>query len=158
MLGLVAAVSWDPQLRGALIVLTGVGVLAGSVYLLLSTNLGAKMGFLLSAAGLSGLLVLLNVIWLMGPLGNGSIGYKGVGNGWRIVQIETGDLVARSTTGVITGEPGTPGKPSTTFPAGWTYLAPGTPLLASAQPAADAALIPLPAGSTRKQAFPPPFA
>ena len=45
-----AAVSWDPQLRGALILLIGVVILPGSVLLLLSTNLGMRLGILMAAA------------------------------------------------------------------------------------------------------------
>ena len=45
-----AAVSWDPQLRGALILLIGIVILPGSVLLLLSTNLGMRLGILMAAA------------------------------------------------------------------------------------------------------------
>ena len=39
-----AALSWNPQIKGALIVLTAVLILCGSVYLILSTNTGAAAG------------------------------------------------------------------------------------------------------------------
>ena len=39
-----AGIAWDPQIRGFLAVLVGVVVLLGSVYLLLVTNLGARLG------------------------------------------------------------------------------------------------------------------
>jgi len=45
---LTLAVTWDPFIRGIIVVLIGVGVLCGSVYLLLLTNLGARLGFLIS--------------------------------------------------------------------------------------------------------------
>jgi hypothetical protein len=144
-----AAVSWDPQLRGAFIVLTAVLILPGSVYLLLATNVGAKVGLMLAIAGLSGWLVLLNLLWL----GYG-IGYKGVIPGWTIKEVITGDLVTHSTTGAVVGKPGVP---STQFPNGWTQLPPGNGLLATAEPAADNALIPAPAGTTPVSAFPAPF-
>jgi len=153
MLNALAVITWDPQLRGALILLVGVLVLPGSVLLLLSTNLGIRLGVLIAAAGLSGLLLLLNVIWLMAPLGNGPIGYKGSSNGWIIKEIVQGDLASHSAVHAVAGSPG---KPSTQFPDGWTFLPAGSPLLASAQPAADAALIPAAAGSPAP-AFPPPF-
>jgi hypothetical protein len=148
-----AAVSWDPQLRGALILLIGIVILPGSVLLLLSTNLGMRLGILMAAAGLSGLLLLLNIIWLMAPLGTGPIGYKGSAPGWRTLEIVKGDLPANSGIPAVTG---TPGKPETEFPNGWTYLAPGNPTLAAAGPAADTALTPGVAGSPTP-AFPPPF-
>jgi hypothetical protein len=150
---LLGIVTWDPQLRGALILLTGVLVLPGSVLLLLSTNLGIRLGVLIAAAGLSGLLLLLNIIWLMAPLGTGPIGYKGSASGWVIKEIVQGDLAQHSAVPAVAGQPG---KPSTQFPNGWTFLPAGSSLLASAAPAADTALIPTPAGS-KPAAFPAPF-
>jgi hypothetical protein len=151
-----AALTWDPQLRGGLIVLVGATILVGSVVLLLFTNLGLRLGVLVAAAGLSGLLLLLNIIWLMAPLGNGPIGYKGSNSGWKIEEIVRGDLVANSAVPAVTG---VPGDPNTQFPNGWTPLPTGNALLASASPASDAALIPPAAnaapGPTPK--FPPPF-
>jgi hypothetical protein len=145
-----AVVRWDPQIRGALIVLTGALILCGSVYLLLSTNLGAKVGLLVAVAGLSGWMLLLNIIWLVGPLGNGPIGYKGEPNGWTVKEIVSGDLVSHSGVRAVGG-----------FPDGWTVVKQGTPLYASAAPAADAVLA-KPASSattssTAKSSFPPPF-
>jgi len=151
-----AALSWDPQLRGALIVLVGAGILVGSVLLLLYTNLGLNLAVLCVAAGLSGLLLLLNVIWLMAPLGTGPIGYKGSNSGWVVQEIVQGDLVAHSATRAVVG---TPGEPVTQFPNGWTQIYQGSGLLASASPSADAALIPpVPtAVAAAAPRFPPPF-
>lgn len=55
---------WNPTLLGILVVLSAVGLFCGSVYLLLSTNLGARLGFLVAAAGLSGWMVLLTALWM----------------------------------------------------------------------------------------------
>jgi hypothetical protein len=146
----VSLLTWDPQLRGTLIVLTGVLVLCGSTTLVLTTNVGAKVGILLAAAGLAGWLMLLNIIWL----GYG-IGYKGVIPGWQVKEVITGDLVAHSTTHAVVG---TPGNPSSAFPqGGWVKLKQGSGLLATATPAADNALIPPAAGAKAVSAFPPPF-
>jgi len=153
MIDALAVITWDPQLRGALILLVGVLVLPGSVLLLLSTNLGMRLGVLVAVAALSGLLLLLNIIWLMAPLGNGPIGYKGSSNGWIVKEIVPGDLASHS---AIRAVAGTPGNPSSRFPNGWTFLPPGNALLASAAPAADTALIPAAAGAPAA-AFPPPF-
>ena len=144
-----AALSWDPQLRGALIVLTAFAILVGSSYLLLATNVGAKVGFLLAAAGLSGWLFLLNLVWL----GYG-IGYKGAPPTWVVKEIVTGDLVAHSTTKAVVG---VPGNADTAFPNGWRFLPPGNPILAPAAPVADKALIPPAPGAKPGSAFPPPF-
>ena len=46
------AIGWEPELRGILIVIIAVGVLWGSVYLVLATNLGARLGFLVALAAL----------------------------------------------------------------------------------------------------------
>ena len=46
MVHLLAGIAWDPQIRGFLAVGVGVVVLLGSVYLIVSTNLGARLGFL----------------------------------------------------------------------------------------------------------------
>ncbi len=40
-----------PEIRGILTVIIAVVVFIGSVYLLLGTNVGARLGFLLSIAG-----------------------------------------------------------------------------------------------------------
>ena len=40
------AIGWEPELRGIIIVIIAVGTLCGSVYLILGTNLGARLGFL----------------------------------------------------------------------------------------------------------------
>ncbi|MHB8465594.1 MAG: hypothetical protein ACYDH6_02130 [Acidimicrobiales bacterium] len=146
---IVAALSWDPQLRGALILLTAILILPGSVFLILATNTGAKVGFLLAAAGLSGWLLVLNLIWL----GYG-IGYKGTQPSWVVKEIVTGDLVGHSTTKAVVG---TVGDHATAFPNGWTRLPSGNPTLAQALPVADKALIPAAVGTTASSAFPPPF-
>ena len=46
------AINWEPELRGILIVIIAVAVLCGSVYLVLGTNLGARLGFLVALSGL----------------------------------------------------------------------------------------------------------
>jgi hypothetical protein len=151
---MLGVVSWDPQLRGALILLVGALVLPGSVLLLLTTNLGARLAVLIAAAGLSGLLLLLNVIWLMAPLGTGPIGYKGSASGWIVKEIVQGDLATNSAVAAVAGQQG---RPATQFPNGWTFLPAGTPQLASASPAADTALIPSVVIGSKPPAFPPPF-
>ena len=55
---------WDPTLLGVLVVLSAVGLFCGSVYLLLGTNLGARLGFLVSGACLAGFMVLLSSLWI----------------------------------------------------------------------------------------------
>jgi hypothetical protein len=51
------------RLRGYFIVVFAVGLFCGSIYLLLATNVGARLGFLIASASLSGFLMLLGLIW-----------------------------------------------------------------------------------------------
>ena len=51
------------KLRGYFIVVFAVGLFCGSIDLLLATNVGARLGFLVAFASLSGFLMLLGLIW-----------------------------------------------------------------------------------------------
>lgn len=51
------------QLRGYAIVFFSVGLFCGSIYLLLATDVGNRMGFLVSFASLTGFLAMLGLIW-----------------------------------------------------------------------------------------------
>lgn len=144
---LLAAIQWDPTIRGAVIVLTSVVILCGSVYLLLATNSGARLGFLLAVAGLSGWMFLMSAIWMVF-----GIGLKGRPNEWVTQEIITG-RVEQSTIERLED-----------FPEGWEKLEGGP--LADAQAAADQALAPSQtvahsAHGTQEEPeepeFPPPF-
>lgn len=68
------AVNWETELRGALTVIIAVVILMGSVYLIMSTNLGSRLGFLVSLAALAGWMFIMGAIWwaygkgLQGPV------------------------------------------------------------------------------------------
>jgi hypothetical protein len=79
-----AGIAWDPHIRGALAVMVGIGVLCGSVYLVLGTNLGARLGLLVALAGLAGWMVIITLIWWINPPG---IGPKGESPSWKPVEI-----------------------------------------------------------------------
>ncbi|MEW6476101.1 MAG: hypothetical protein AB1679_27910 [Actinomycetota bacterium] len=51
------------KLRGYAIVVFSVGLFCGSIYLLLATDVGSRMGFLISFASLTGFLAMLGLIW-----------------------------------------------------------------------------------------------
>jgi len=51
------------RIRGYAIVVFAVGLFCGSIYLLLSTNLGSSLGFLVAFASLTGFLSMLGLIW-----------------------------------------------------------------------------------------------
>lgn len=55
---------WNPTVKGILVVAAAITLFVGSVYLLLSTNLGARLGFLVVAAGVSGFMIILSSLWL----------------------------------------------------------------------------------------------
>lgn len=79
-----AGIAWDPHLRGALAVMVAVGVLCGSIYLVLGTDLGARLGLLVALAALTGWLVILTLIWWINPPG---IGPKGESPAWGPVEV-----------------------------------------------------------------------
>lgn len=54
---------WEWELRGTLIVIMAVGVLCGSLYLILGTNLGARLGFLVALSALAGWMFIMGAVW-----------------------------------------------------------------------------------------------
>lgn len=123
---LVAALAWDPQIRGALIVVTAFVILPGSVYLLLATNTGAKLGFLLAAAGFFGWMAVMGWIWVVY-----GIGIKGDPPTWKVEEVVTGNVTENGTTEEAKG-----------FPQGWRKLPPGDAILGDATASADKVLAP----------------
>ncbi|MEA2686239.1 MAG: hypothetical protein QOE93_1434 [Actinomycetota bacterium] len=117
---LLSALSWEPQIKGGLYVLLAVLILPGSVYVILATDTGARLGFQLAAAGLSGFLVILGSVWWVY-----GIGPKGPAPTWKPVTI-------------ISGDPGQ-SRPEilNNFPKGWEKLEPTDPEVADAQPVVD---------------------
>ncbi len=67
------AIGWEPELRGILITIISFMVFCGSTYFILSTNLGARLGFLVAFAALAGWIFLMGATWwsygkgLLGP-------------------------------------------------------------------------------------------
>lgn len=69
MLSALLAVSWEPEIRGWVIVIISVAVLMGSTYLILGTNLGARLGFLVALTGLAGWMMSMAVVWAIYGIG-----------------------------------------------------------------------------------------
>ncbi len=82
-----AAIEFRPQIAGVLTVLIGVIVLMGSIWLILSTNSGIRIGTLLSLAGFFGWMFIMGVFWWIY-----GIGYAGSAPVWVTGDINRGDL------------------------------------------------------------------
>jgi hypothetical protein len=64
-----AAIAFDPHIRGVLVVMVGVVALIGSVYLLVATNTGLRNGFLIAMTGLLGWCFSLGLFWWIYGIG-----------------------------------------------------------------------------------------
>ena len=95
MLSALLAVSWEPEIRGWIIVIISVVVLMGSTYLILGTNLGARLGFLVALTGLAGWMMSMAIIWAIY-----GIGLKGPEPTWHpsepITIVRDGSLLNRT--------------------------------------------------------------
>ena len=130
---LAAVLRWEPQIRGVLVVLTAVVLLPGSVFMLLSTNTGARLGFLLAATGLMGWISIMTIVWTVY-----GIGLKGRAAVWK-------------PQGVVVGEPAKGAlAPLSGFPNGWKTVKLEDPKTAEAAAAADGLLA---TGSSGKGPF-----
>jgi hypothetical protein len=76
---------WYPTILGILVVAAAVGLFCGSIYLLLGTNLGARLGFLIAFTALAGFMVLLTTMWLFtaSPLNT----LKGTTPAWSVKKV-----------------------------------------------------------------------
>lgn len=125
MTEVIAALTWEPQIKGALYVVLSVLILCGSCYMILATNVGARLGFLLAGAGLFGWLATMGFIWW--AYGRGPVGPD---PSWRGQGIVTGDL-AQSRRSLLSD-----------FPEEWKKLELSDPELADATPTSDGILAP----------------
>ena len=83
---LLAGIGFEPEIAGYLAVGAGVLTFFGSVYLLLGTNLGTRLGFLVSFTGLMAWMLLLGIVWWVY-----GIGLKGIDASWEIDEVVFGD-------------------------------------------------------------------
>jgi hypothetical protein len=91
--GLLAGITWDPFIRGVVILAVFIIVLPGSVYLVLATNTGVRLGLLLAAAGVTGLMFMLAILWMV----LSSTADVGRANSWKPLQVVTGDFKSQVT-------------------------------------------------------------
>lgn len=69
MISALLAIGWEPELRGLLTVVLGLVAFMGSIYLILGTNIGARLGFLVALTGLAGWMALMGAIWWIYGIG-----------------------------------------------------------------------------------------
>ena len=88
---------WYPTILGILVVISAIVLFMGSVYVLLGTNVGARLGFLITFTSLMGFLMILSVLWLTtaSPLESP----KGRVAAWSVVE-NVSDLSKAKTTAV----------------------------------------------------------
>ena len=86
---------WYPTILGILVVVAAVVLFCGSVYVLLGTNLGARLGFLVAFTGLAGFMVVLTLLWCTtaSPLNT----LKGRIPQWKVVEVVKDPAVAKTT-------------------------------------------------------------
>jgi hypothetical protein len=78
------AINWEPQLRGYVVVIISAVVLIGGTYLVVGTNLGARLGFLVVLGGLFGWMAAMGIIWW-----TYGIGLKGREPSWKAAEPAT---------------------------------------------------------------------
>ena len=78
------AIGWEPELRGLLTVIIGVVVLMGSIYMIMATNMGSRLSFLVTLTGLMGWMMLMGLTWWIY-----GIGLKGPEPSWAAVPGQT---------------------------------------------------------------------
>lgn len=69
VLNILGAMTWDPGFKGALTVAIAVAILCGSVALIIGTNSGARLGFLIALAGFMGWNLVMGIIWAIYGIG-----------------------------------------------------------------------------------------
>ena len=78
-------IAWDPTVRGILVVLVGSSVLMGSTWLLVTTNVGARLGTLIAFASFFGWVFIMAVVWWIY-----GIGWQGKVPTWRTLDVNVG--------------------------------------------------------------------
>jgi hypothetical protein len=81
---LYAGLSWDPAIKGILVVLVGATVLFGSIYLIVASNTGARLGLLITVSAFFGFMSILTAYWWVSPPGNGP---RGMDPSWHVQEV-----------------------------------------------------------------------
>ncbi|WP_419918971.1 hypothetical protein [Candidatus Poriferisocius sp.] len=81
-----AAISFDNEVRGLLVVLLGSAILMGSVWLIVSTNTGFRLGSLIAISAIFGWTAIMSLIWALY-----GIGLQGARPTWEVQAIHIGN-------------------------------------------------------------------
>jgi hypothetical protein len=86
---------WYPVILGVLVVVAGITLFVGSIYVLLGTNLGARLGFLVTFTALAGFMCILTLLWCTtaSPLNT----LKGRIPQWKVVEVVKSPEKAKTT-------------------------------------------------------------
>lgn len=83
----VDGLGWRPFMAGLLTVVLGVIVLMGSIWLIIGTNTGFRLGMLISLAGFFGWMFIMGLSWWLY-----GIGLVGANPTWEVMEVNRGDL------------------------------------------------------------------
>ena len=81
-----AAISFDNEVRGLLVVLLGASILMGSVWLIISTNTGFRLGSLIAISAIFGWAAMMALLWALY-----GIGLQGARPTWEVQAIHIGN-------------------------------------------------------------------
>ncbi len=142
------AIGWEPELRGLLTVVIGFVILCGSVYMIMATNVGSRLAFLVAATALAGWMMLMGAVWWVY-----GIGLRGPDPTWQPVagSAVLQDVDALGAAGVLDPNADVPEDVGATESAeivrdtfleqGWVVLDKASPAFGQAQAAATEILI-----------------
>jgi hypothetical protein len=82
-----AGIAFDPHIRGVLVMIVAVGVLMGGIWLVMATNLGARLGFLTAFTAFCAWMFVMSAIWT--AYGIGLVGER---PSWTVKEINVGNL------------------------------------------------------------------
>jgi hypothetical protein len=129
-MNLIATLRWDPTIRGLLFPAIQFLFLAGSAYVIMATNVGNRLGFLLASAAFWGWMTLMAIIWLIY-----GIGPKGASPSWK-----HNEELFNTKYGQYAKVKMIPNAPTSNAPKGWKVLPDGNPVRGEAQSVIDAHL------------------
>ena len=126
-----AGLEFKATIRGILFPAIMFAILCGSTYVILATNVGNRLGFLLANAAFWGWMVLMTAAWMIY-----GIGLKGNPPAWKVQEVITNVGNAQSDRVASLGA----FKKGDKLPNGWSEVKEGTPTRGEAQSAVDAFL------------------